>query len=418
MDRRPSRSPAIPDPIRFHPGQRWMSEGEPELGIGEVRSVDARTVLVAFGASGETRRYALEGAPLRRVAFRPGDVIRDAREAPWTVQAVHARDGLLHYACGARTLPESDLSASLRFHGPWERLLAGAFDDPGAFDLRFGALKHQYRRRKSPVRGFLGGRIDLLPHQLGLAAEVASRLAPRVLLADEVGLGKTIEAGLILHRLLLTGRAQRVLILVPESLVHPWFVELLRRFNLPFACFDEARCRALEASSPGANPFLDDQRILCDLALLADRPGRLAQAREAGWDLLVVDEAHHLTWTPEAVSPAYAAVEALGRETAGLLLLTATPEQLGVAGHFARLRLLDPDRYTDLETFLREAEGYRAVARLAVKLQGGIWRPGKPRSSRRCSASPPRNSGNGSPAARPAGRPCWTPWWTSTGPAA
>ena len=84
----------------------------------------------------------------------------------------------------------------------------------------------------STVLGLVGARIGLIPHQLYIAAEVAGRYAPRVLLADEVGLGKTIEAGLILHRLLLTGRAERVLILVPEPLLHQWLVELRRRFNL------------------------------------------------------------------------------------------------------------------------------------------------------------------------------------------
>ena len=76
------------------------------------------------------------------------------------------------------------------------------------------------------MRGFVGGRIDLIPHQLYIAQEVANRQAPRVMLSDEVGLGKTIEACLILHRLLLSGRANRILVLVPESLVHQWFVEI------------------------------------------------------------------------------------------------------------------------------------------------------------------------------------------------
>ncbi|HJV89496.1 MAG TPA: RNA polymerase-associated protein RapA [Holophagaceae bacterium] len=359
-------------PIPFHPGQRWISDGEPELGMGEVASLGERTVRMVFGATGETRDYALEGAPLRRVGFRIGDPLQDAQGGTWTVRAVAERNHLLHYDCGERTLCESELSHALPFSGPRERLLAGRFDGSAAFELRFSALKHQYRRRKSPVRGFQGGRIDLLPHQLSLASEVASRLNPRVLLADEVGLGKTIEAGLILHRLLLTGRARRVLILVPESLLHQWFVELLRRFSLWFSLFDEARCQAAEAASPGNNPFLEAQLILCEPGLFTRDPERLRQARDAGWDLLVVDEAHHLGWSPEGASPEYALVEALGRETPGLLLLTATPEQLGQAGHFARLRLLDPDRYADLPTFLRESEGYRAVAQLAEKLHAGI----------------------------------------------
>jgi ATP-dependent helicase HepA len=89
------------------------------------------------------------------------------------------------------------------------------------------------------LRGLAGARISPIPHQLYIASEVAGRWAPRVLLADEVGLGKTIEAGLILHRMLLEGRVRRVLVLVPEPLLHQWLVELLRRFNLPFALFDQ-----------------------------------------------------------------------------------------------------------------------------------------------------------------------------------
>jgi ATP-dependent helicase HepA len=351
---------------RFHPGQRWISEGEPELGLGEVLDLSPRTVTLVFRASEETREYQIETAPLRRAAFRVGDVIKNRENETLTIDAVSERDGLLFYDCGQRQLCERSLGDTLGFSGPRERFFAGRFDPTGIFDLRLAALKHQYRRSKSHVRGFLGGRIDLLPHQLSIASEVTGRLLPRVLLADEVGLGKTIEACLILHRLLLTGRARRVLILVPESLVHQWFLELLRRFNLWFHIFDEARCQGFERNG---NPFLDGQLLLCDLGLFTGNARRLQQALEAGWDMLVIDEAHHLDWSPEAISPAYTVVETLGGQTPGLLLLTATPEQLGMAGHFARLRLLDPDRFSDLAAFTREAEGYREVARLADQLR-------------------------------------------------
>src|SRR6185295_1984457 len=116
-----------------------------------------------------------------------------------------------------------------------------------------------------------------------IAAEVSSRLHPRVLLADEVGLGKTIEACLILHRLILAGRAHRVLIVVPDSLVHQWFVELLRRFNLWFHIFDEERCESIEMADPEANPFLDDQLVLCSISLFTQHEKRLQEAKAAGW---------------------------------------------------------------------------------------------------------------------------------------
>lgn len=356
----------------FTAGQRWVSEAEPELGLGLIVSAAAGRVAIRFPAADEQRLYAVESAPLRRVSFKAGDAVRTRAGTLLHVARVTAQDGLLTYhAADGAAVPENDLADALSFGSPEERLRHGRVDEGRAFDLRREAHGHQHRRRRSPVRGFVGGRMDLIPHQLDIAQEVASRPAPRVLLADEVGLGKTIEACLITHRLLLSGRAARVLILVPEPLVHQWFVELLRRFNLRFALFDEERCAALEGTNPEVNPFLDDQLVLCPLALPARDPQRAAQALAADWDLLVVDEAHHLRWTPEAASPEYAVVEALGRRTPGLLLLTATPEQLGAAGHFARLRLLDPDRFHDLAAFEQEAAGYREVARVAGRLAGG-----------------------------------------------
>jgi ATP-dependent helicase HepA len=352
----------------FHPGQRWISDSEPELGLGAVLRVSDRTVTVVFRASGETRQYAADNAPLRRVRFRLGDSVRAMDNSSLIVESVTERGGLLHYGQGDRELCETDLSDAISFNQPQERLLAGQVDSTDLFDLRLAALRQQHRRRLSSVRGFVGGRIDLIPHQLSIAGEVTGRLAPRVLLADEVGLGKTIEACLILHRLIHTGRAARVLILVPESLLHQWFVELLRRFNLWFHIFDEDRCVAIQAANPEANPFLDDQLIVASLRLLSANDRRLEQALAAGWDLVVVDEAHHLGWTPEVASADYAAVEALGRRSPGLLLLTATPEQLGMTSHFARLRLLDPARFHDLEGFIQEAEGYREIASLADAL--------------------------------------------------
>jgi ATP-dependent helicase HepA len=231
----------------FQPGQRWISESEPELGLGSILRVTDRRVTAEFAASGARREYARANTPLRRVRFRTGATIANRKEksirrrvrdrARWIAVSI-----VLTAATFARPISVMpSVSTNLE-----ERFFAGQFDPPHVFDLRLAALEHQYRQRKSHIRGFGGGRIDLIPHQLYIASEVAGRLAPRVLLADEVGLGKTIEACLILHRLILTSRAERALILVPESLVHQWFVELLRRFNLWFHIFDEARCDAIE----------------------------------------------------------------------------------------------------------------------------------------------------------------------------
>lgn len=353
----------------YIPGQRWISESEPELGLGTVVQIAGGRVQVDFKATGETRIYSVDEAPLKRVRFRVGDRIKSKADVELVVTEIIEQQGLLVYAGQGARLPEAGVSDQISLQGPRERLLTGRFDPSEVFVLRRRTLELFHRSRRSPVRGFAGGRIDLIPHQLYIAQEVARRHAPRVMLSDEVGLGKTIEACLILHRLLLSGRAGRILVLVPESLVHQWFVEMLRRFNIWLHIFDAERCAAIEAGEPGANPFLDDQLVVTSIDFLAADSHRSEQAVAAGWDMLVVDEAHHLEWSEAAPSREYQVVEALSRKSAGLLLLTATPEQLGVESHFARLRLLDPDRYPDLAAFQAGAKDYKATAQLAEKLR-------------------------------------------------
>ncbi|HEY1048504.1 MAG TPA: helicase-related protein [Prosthecobacter sp.] len=358
------------------PGQRWISQSEPELGLGIISKLDGPFVEIHFAAADETRRYARSSAPLHRAAFRAGDSITLRDGSKHKVESVTAEAGALTYQCGPQSIPESELADTLVLGGPQERLLAATIDDLQLFALRAEAVEWRCRMQASPVRGFIGGRVDPIPHQMSIAADVTARLLPRVLLADEVGLGKTIEAGLILHRLHLTGRASRVLVLVPDALPHQWFIELLRRFNLMFSLFDEERCAAIESGDPGANPFLDSQLVLCPLSLLRDSPQRALQAAAAGWDLLIVDEAHHLEWTVDSPGVAYQVVEAIAQRVPGLLLLTATPQQLGAEGHFARLRLLDPDRYNDLQVFLAESDSYEQVAQLVDRiLKGGEMTP-------------------------------------------
>lgn len=353
------------------PGQRYISTSEPNLGLGHVLSEDNGLIEICFPSAEDTRTYSVASAPLVRVRFGPGDEIADHKKNELTVESVTEEQGLLTYHGRGKSIHESDLLDTLSFIRPEKRLLAGLTDHPRDFDQRLEALRWNAAIRRSPARGYTGARIDLIPHQLSIVAETANRLFPRVLLADEVGLGKTIEACLILHRLYLTGRANRILILVPEPLVHQWFVELLRRFNLLFAIFDEERCQSICAHDASANPFSDSQLILCSTVFLSENSERSNQARSAGFDLLIVDEAHHLEWSPEVASPAYLAVESLSKEIPALLLLTATPQQLGPEGHFARLRLLDPARYSSLEEFLIETKSYTPLATAIELLSQG-----------------------------------------------
>jgi ATP-dependent helicase HepA len=352
----------------FIPGQRYHSNAEPELGLGTVMRVEGRAVQVVFTLSGIVRQYAQASAPLARAEFKVGDIVLKGGQKH-EITAVQEASGLRTYGCGTLSFGEGELDDQQIAGEADERLIVGRLDSNLRYALRVEALERRAKLRSSIANGLYSAKISLLKHQLQVVDLALKQPEPRMLLADEVGLGKTIEAGLILTRLLATGRVSRALIVVPEALVYQWFIELMRRFNLKTAIFDEERVESIELTGEGRNPFQDDQVVLTDLKFLAGSPKRARQAADAGWDMLIVDEAHHLQWRPEAASTEYQLVETIALATPSVILLTATPEQLGLAGHFARLRLLDPARYSDFALFEKEASGYQEISKLAEALQ-------------------------------------------------
>lgn len=371
----------------FIPGQRWISDGESDLGLGTILKTDFRTVMVLFSASEETRTYSLRDAPLTRVTFSAGDIIESDDGQTLRVREVHEEEGRLSYHCVPASsddghpdsdiieLPEARLNDRMQFHQARERILTGQIDRNDWFNLRYRSRQHIQRIERAAAYGFSGPRVDLVDHQLHIAHDVSARHRPRVMLADEVGLGKTIEAGLILHRLLLTERISRVLILVPDSLSHQWLIELRRRFGLPFTLLDEHQSEALSSST---NPFEASQWIIASQQWLFANPRRQLEARIAQWDLLIVDEAHHLDAQRE--ESGYHCVQHLAEGNCGLLLLTATPEQMGIERHFERLQLLDPERYHSLEAFKEEEQGFAALADVLDEIESAV-RAGEPLAS-------------------------------------
>jgi ATP-dependent helicase HepA len=353
----------------FIPGQRWISNTESELGLGIVEEAAYNRVSLLFLATGEKRLYAQDNAPLTRVKFSAGDVVESAEGQKMTITGLAEKGGLITYfgrddGHQEIELEEIELSHHIQFNKPQDRLFTGQFDPSNWFHLRYETWRHLQQHQQSPVKGLQGARASLIAHQLYIAHEAAGRASPRIMLADEVGLGKTIEAGLILHHRLVNGLSRRVLIIVPDSLLHQWLVEMVRRFNLRFSLFDEERC--LETHED--NPFMTEQLVLCSQDFFSAYPKRQQQALAVEWDMVIVDEAHHLEWSEDAPSQDYLFVEQLGRISPSLILLTATPEQLGKHSHFARLRLLDPDRFYSFTAFLEEEKQFEPVAEAAKLL--------------------------------------------------
>lgn len=351
----------------FTLGQRWISDTESELGLGTIVALNARMITILFPAIGENRLYARSDSPITRVIFNPGDTITSHEGWQMEVADVQNENGLVMYI-GRRLdtdetevkLREVMLDSKLAFSKPQDRLFAGQLDRMDRFALRYRARKYHSEQYRLPISGLRGMRTSLIPHQLHIAHDTGHRHAPRVLLADEVGLGKTIEAGMIIHQQLLAGCAERILIVVPETLQHQWLVEMLRRFNLRFALFDDARYT--EAQLDSENPFDTEQLVICSLDFVRRNKKRLEYMAEADWDMLVVDEAHHLAWNDGVPSREYQVIEQLAEAIPSVLLLTATPEQLGMESHFARLRLLDPGRFHDFAQFIEEQNHYQPVA--------------------------------------------------------
>jgi len=324
---------------------RWISDTETDLGLGTILKVESRLITIVYMASGETRTYSAETAPLTRVIFANGDRIRSAEKQEIIVSDTETVDGLVVYYGIAEngdhvTLSETQLDNFTQFNRPSDKLLNGQFDRERRYHIRLRSREMQQQLLRSPVYGLSGARVDLIPHQLYIANEVANRHQPRVLLADEVGLGKTIEAGLVIHKQLTTGQISRVLIIVPEPLLHQWLVEMRRRFNLNFSIMDDVQYEESLESATEGNPFLNRQLILTSLQFLATDEKARQHALDAKWDTLIVDEAHHIE----------------------------TPEQLGHSGHFARLQLLDKNRFPSLEKFAAEEQSYKDLAALATDL--------------------------------------------------
>ena len=357
----------------YIPGQRWISDAESRMGLGLVSSSEHRTVTISFPATGEVRSYAKETAPLTRVIFNIGDTVTTDEGVELIVESVIDNQGLISYQ-GKNDkgeeliIKEDSLANTVQLNRPAERLFNGQTDSDKWFQARFQTLQHNNRLAHNDLYGLAGTRTSLIPHQLYIANEVAHRHAPRVLLADEVGLGKTIEAGMIIHHQILTERAQRILIVVPESLVHQWLVEMLRKFNLTFSIFDAERCYALEQGDEDISIFQTEQLVICSLEFLTEYEKYYQQSLIGEWDLLVVDEVHHLYWSTSEVSKEYKIVEQLSHATRGVLLLTATPEQLGKESHYARLRLLDPNRFPDFDSFVDEEKNYEPIAQAVEEL--------------------------------------------------
>jgi ATP-dependent helicase HepA len=324
----------------------------PELGIGRVVSLEGRAIVVEFPRSRTKLRLAANTDALIPVDLNPGRPVRITATRDETTVIARLPDGMLQLANGltqpAHALWPSDFEGALL-----ERLALGNLDEVKDFLTRLNVLHLLSLREADGLGTFLGGRVRLFPHQLHVAERATASDPVRWLLADEVGLGKTIEAALILNRLVHTGKVERCLVVTPEALTVQWLGELWRKYHQTFTLLDAPRLADV-ARDFGAdfNPFDVHRRAIVALEMLIERPQLTDLAVKSGIDLLVVDEAQRLRRPPghpgEPAWRAIAPIAALGRH---VLLLSATPLEDDAHGFFRLLQLLRPQEFPDDMSF-------------------------------------------------------------------
>jgi ATP-dependent helicase HepA len=298
-------------------GDHLTHRFNPELGVGRVTAVEGRALVVEFARAGTTLRIAASSDALMHAepddGAGPGFGIRDSG-----------------------------------FDGAAVRLTS-----PADVTLRLDIRRLRSIREDDVLGSFLGGRVRLFPHQLYIAERATVSNPVRWLLADEVGLGKTIEACLILNRLVHTGKIDRCLVVVPEALTVQWLGELWRKYHQVFTLLDGPRLADVTRDFGGSfNPFDVHRRVVIALETLIERPELTGQAVSAGIDLLVVDEAQRIRRPPghpgDAGWRAIAPIAGLGRH---VLLLSATPLEDDAHGFFRMLQLLRPEEFPDDVSF-------------------------------------------------------------------
>ena len=308
--------------------------------------------MVEFPRSGTKLRLAASTDALVPVDLSPGRPVRISETREETTVAARLPDGLLKLANGSTAASHAlwplELEGALL-----ERLALGDLDDVDDFLTRLNILHLLMLREADGLGSFLGGRVRLFPHQLHVAERASATDPVRWLLADEVGLGKTIEASLILNRLVHAGKVERCLVVVPDALTVQWLGELWRKYHQVFTLLDAQRLADV-ARDFGAdfNPFDVHRRAVIALEMLTEHTHLTAQAVAAGIDLLVVDEAQRLRRPPghpgEPAWRAIAPIAGLGRH---VLLLSATPLEDDAHGFFRLLQLLRPQEFPENISF-------------------------------------------------------------------
>lgn len=291
--------------------------------------------------------------------FAPGERVTH-QEFGQGVVIEPARDGYLRafFSAGERRVSLSALRAE---QSRTERILGSVQGGAERARRAWLSFEAQALPIMESASALTSARIDLLPHQVVLTHRVATASPRRFLIADEVGLGKTIETALVLRELASRGELERALMVVPAGLLHNWHRELNEVFNLDFEIFGSEG----DITDRKTNAFAKHDRLIASIDTLK-RPARIKRLLEAPrWDLVVFDEAHHLTAhrTGGKVRKTenYKLAEALKDHARDLLLLSATPHQGNHFQFWMLIQLLNPTLFNTPEEMIENRHRLNTV---------------------------------------------------------
>ena len=287
----------------------------------------------------------------RKAPFSVGDfvLLKDTGEVG-VVAAPNGNFVTVKFASGMKAVNTEALELAEKT--PTELLEEGQLSDSRAYGLRLQAayLRHAYRY--DPKSGLSNARVEPKLHQIFAAHRVTDKLLPRMILADEVGLGKTIEAGLILKELRARQVIDRILVVCPASLQRQWQYEMETKFNEEFEIYNRNAVNFL--GRDGSNPWMKMKGVIVSYEF-AVRLENMEQIVEADWDLVIFDEAHRVRRTrvgnQNRETKAYKMAKRLQDRDFGLLLLTATPMQLHPYELYSLIDLIDSSLHVDYSDF-------------------------------------------------------------------
>jgi ATP-dependent helicase HepA len=353
-----------------------------DVGVVVETSPDGRRAKVLLD-SGDELTFVTPTDALDRVEFADGKhvVVRNDGHTGVVIGKLEAEGQLIYrlsFGDGSiKSVPEASIRLA-RLTDPVALFRQGDIDGAFLMNLRIAATRLEFAHQFDELSSLSNSRVEIKPHQVGVLYRVASGYPHRFLLADEVGLGKTIEAGLILKELKARGVATRVLILAPSGIVSQWQFELKTKFNEVFAHYNRDTINYLEANNPGENVWTLHDNAIASTAFAAYDERRRAEITLAGWDFVVIDEAHHARRQWEGQSRyrdtnlyrlAAQLADPEQSATSGFLLLTATPMQLHRFELYSLIELLDPTLFSDFDDFDDHADSLAGLNRTVNDVQ-------------------------------------------------